>query len=251
MVRCRGWRRIDPHQIASVRTAIPKIDSERCTVMRARKPTARNQAVESRTGRDGRTRRLPKSPLLLSGALHPHAFVLLTCRAPRSRRRFAVTSIPFPRRVPCRRALPNAFASRRRMSAAGTRRSSRAMRSLATIRASGLFAWMEDFVSALSAHSGTALSTASRPRRMVRTRYVCARHWGACSASPTPRSASSPNASARAEPANANHDAVVLMLLESGTLTEQDALDRRRVNAALSGLFQHRLLHWRDMLRPK
>jgi hypothetical protein len=49
----------------------------------------------------------------------------------------------------------------------------------------------------------------------------------------------------------ANHDAVVLMLLESGTLTEQDALDRRRVNAALSGLFQHRLLHWRDMLRPK
>jgi hypothetical protein len=49
----------------------------------------------------------------------------------------------------------------------------------------------------------------------------------------------------------ANHDAVVLMLLESGTLNEQDALDRRRVNEALSGLFQHRLLHWRDMLRPK
>jgi hypothetical protein len=47
----------------------------------------------------------------------------------------------------------------------------------------------------------------------------------------------------------ANHDAVVLMLLESGTLTEQDALDRRRVNAALSGLMQHWISHWRDMLR--
>jgi hypothetical protein len=49
----------------------------------------------------------------------------------------------------------------------------------------------------------------------------------------------------------ASHDAVVLMLLESGTLTEQDALDRHRVNSALSGLFQHWLLHWRDLLRPK
>jgi hypothetical protein len=39
------------------------------------------------------------------------------------------------------------------------------------------------------------------------------------------------------------------MLLETGKLTERDALDRRRVNAALSELFQYWLLHWREMLR--
>jgi hypothetical protein len=47
----------------------------------------------------------------------------------------------------------------------------------------------------------------------------------------------------------ANRDAAILMLLEGGWLTEQQALDRRKVNAALSELFRFLLLHHQDMLR--
>jgi len=47
----------------------------------------------------------------------------------------------------------------------------------------------------------------------------------------------------------ANRDAVLLALIESGKLSDQDALDRRRVNAVLSKMLQAWADHWRDGLR--
>jgi hypothetical protein len=47
----------------------------------------------------------------------------------------------------------------------------------------------------------------------------------------------------------ANHDAAILALLEGGWLNEQQALDRREVEAALSELFRFLLLRHADLLR--
>jgi len=47
----------------------------------------------------------------------------------------------------------------------------------------------------------------------------------------------------------ANRDAAILMLLEGGWLNEQQALDRRKVDAALSELFRFLLRHHQDLLR--
>jgi hypothetical protein len=47
----------------------------------------------------------------------------------------------------------------------------------------------------------------------------------------------------------ANHDAVVLALIESAKLSEQDALDRRKVNAALAKMLGEWAAHWRTGLR--
>jgi hypothetical protein len=47
----------------------------------------------------------------------------------------------------------------------------------------------------------------------------------------------------------ANRDAVLLALIESGKLGEQDALDRVQVNAALSKMLDAWAEHWRDGLK--
>jgi hypothetical protein len=47
----------------------------------------------------------------------------------------------------------------------------------------------------------------------------------------------------------ANRDGVLLALIESGKLSEADALDRRRVNAALSKMLGDWAAHWRNGLK--
>jgi len=47
----------------------------------------------------------------------------------------------------------------------------------------------------------------------------------------------------------ANRDGILLALIESGKLTEHDALDRRRVNAALSKMLGEWAARWRNGLR--
>jgi len=49
-------------------------------------------------------------------------------------------------------------------------------------------------------------------------------------------------------PLEANRNAVLAALIESGKLSEQDALDRRCVNAVLSKMLETWAEHWRDGL---
>jgi hypothetical protein len=46
----------------------------------------------------------------------------------------------------------------------------------------------------------------------------------------------------------ANEDAVVAALIESGKLSEAEALDRRKVNAALARMLGEWAAHWRNGL---
>jgi hypothetical protein len=50
-------------------------------------------------------------------------------------------------------------------------------------------------------------------------------------------------------PLVANRDAVLLALIESRKLSEQEALDRRRVNTALSKMLRDWSEGWRDALK--
>jgi hypothetical protein len=81
------------------------------------------------------------------------------------------------------------------------------------------------------------------------------RHRRARSGRPLTRAQISRRARARAAAGDvvfklrANHDAAVLMLLEAGWLNEQQALDRRQVEAALSELWRFLLLRHADLLR--